>query len=152
MSRPLTRWHQAPKIAETILSETTGCFLFCLIQLRWDRQQFSKLASPQVTFVKKQNKKNPHKQMKPFDKTASSPVGLTWLVGRGWASKRLSPAQLLLEVHHVLVALCVVRSLGLHEVIQAAQVVGLEIHQQAVGTLLIPFGKLTFPWGFSAHI
>lgn len=32
----------------------------------------------------------------------------------------ISPAQLLLEIHYVLVTLCVVRSLGLHEVIQAA--------------------------------
>lgn len=37
-----------------------------------------------------------------------------------------SPAQLLLKIHHVLVTLCVVRSLGLDEVIQAAQVVSLE--------------------------
>lgn len=30
------------------------------------------------------------------------------------------PSQLLLEIHHVLVTLCVICSLGLHEVIQAA--------------------------------
>ena len=35
------------------------------------------------------------------------------------------PAQLLLEVSHVLLALCIVLGLGLDEVIQAPQVVGL---------------------------
>ena len=38
----------------------------------------------------------------------------------------VSPAQLLLEVRHVLVTLCVVRRLGLHKVVQTAQVVGLQ--------------------------
>ena len=41
-----------------------------------------------------------------------------------------SPSQLLLQVHHVLVALGVVRRLGLHKVIQTAQVVSLNIHKQ----------------------
>lgn len=41
-----------------------------------------------------------------------------------------SPAQLLLEVHHVLVALCVVRRLGLHKVIQTAKMVCLRIHKE----------------------
>ena len=42
---------------------------------------------------------------------------------------RVSPAQLLLEVRHVLVTLCVVRRLGLHKVVQTAQVVGLQCEQ-----------------------
>lgn len=35
-------------------------------------------------------------------------------------NRDISPAQLLLEVHHVLVTLCVVGSLSLHKVIQTA--------------------------------
>lgn len=42
----------------------------------------------------------------------------------------VSPAQLLLQVHHVLVALGVVRSLSLHKVVQTAQVVSLNIRKQ----------------------
>lgn len=40
------------------------------------------------------------------------------------------PAELLLEVHHVLVTLCVVRRLSLHEVVQAAQVVRLTTQEK----------------------
>lgn len=41
-----------------------------------------------------------------------------------------SPAQLLLQVHHVLVTLGVVGCLGLHQIIQAAQMVSLNTHKQ----------------------
>lgn len=35
------------------------------------------------------------------------------------------PSELFLQIHHVLVTLCIVCGLGLHKVVQAAQVVGL---------------------------
>ena len=46
----------------------------------------------------------------------------------------VSPPQLFLEVHHILVTLGIVGCLSLHKVIQTPQVVGLGRRQEAGGT------------------